>query len=313
MTTEAWQECCPTLCKGIREMDGIRGHPDKWVIFSLDGFGSHLDIKALEMFNEYKILVIKEEGDTSQVSQAYDQHVARQDKQWVREFIDAVKNHHRQMIDQWQLIIIANMGLNQVEKGDAWRKSFIRVNMCPSKRLLFADWLKKHELDANAADRFFKERDGLFDATPACWQHMSEVQRRGVCAVFDLCDDEWTKENVVKVMTLGYVHFDDILKLRGCHLTSKEDPSVFVDPSLAEKEEERTAVSSSSSTTSRQWMLDTDYNAFALAPKHLLDAYLNDKADHPVVNVNGGVVTSSWQDGRNREGTERLQGISFAT
>ena len=71
MTNETWREIGPKLCAGIRDMEGIRGHDDKWVVFSLDGFGSHLDSEALKVFSDYKILVVKEEGDTSQVSQAY--------------------------------------------------------------------------------------------------------------------------------------------------------------------------------------------------------------------------------------------------
>ena len=304
MTTEAWQKGCPILCKGIRQMEGIRGHDDKWVVFSLDGFGSHLDPESLQVFNEYKILVIKEEGDTSQVSQAYDQIVAKQDKRWVRQFLDAVKLVRRDVISQWTLIAIVNAGINEVEKdNDAWRKSFIRVNMCPSKRVPFEEWVKKHELIVKAADRFFKERGGLFDAMPACWQHMSEEQRRGVCAVFDLCNDIWTKENVVKIMQLGYVHFDDIPKLRGCYLTSKEDPSVFLDPP---SEEEGT-------TTSRQLLLDTDYHAFSFAPKQQLDEYTADKAAHTICDdyvfvdiINGKPVQSSWPEGRSREVASNL-------
>ena len=40
---------------------------DWWFVLSLDGFGSHLDPETLEVFAKYKILVVKEEGDTSQM------------------------------------------------------------------------------------------------------------------------------------------------------------------------------------------------------------------------------------------------------
>ena len=138
MTDETWRNIATDLCRGIRQMDGIRDHPDWWVVFSLDGFGSHLDPETLLVFHQHKILVIKEEGDTSQVSQAYDQLVARQDKAWVREFLDVIKTYKRQVIDQWQLIVIVNQALNEVEKGKStWRVSFIRVNACPSERIPF--------------------------------------------------------------------------------------------------------------------------------------------------------------------------------
>jgi hypothetical protein len=73
MTDEAWMELVPHLCRGIRQMNVIKDHPNLWAVLSLDGFGSHLEASALLVFEEHKIIVIKEEGDTSHVSQAYDQ------------------------------------------------------------------------------------------------------------------------------------------------------------------------------------------------------------------------------------------------
>ena len=93
MTNEAWKKICLKLCKGIREMEVIHDHSDKWVVFSLDGFGSHLCPESLLVFNENKILIIKEEGDTSQVSQAYDQLVAKLDKKYAQEMLELTKMH----------------------------------------------------------------------------------------------------------------------------------------------------------------------------------------------------------------------------
>lgn len=52
MTNDAWRNICPKLCAGIRQMEVIRDHPDKWVVFSLDGFGSHLDPKSLVAYRK---------------------------------------------------------------------------------------------------------------------------------------------------------------------------------------------------------------------------------------------------------------------
>ena len=132
-------------------MPGICDHPNLWIVFSLGGFGSHLDNEALLVSNKYKILVIKEEGDTLQVSQAYDQLVAKQDNVWPRQMLDIIKTYIRRPIDQWTLILIVNQALNEVGKGDAWRASFIRVNFCPSMHLPLKEWLKRGELDGNVA------------------------------------------------------------------------------------------------------------------------------------------------------------------
>ena len=77
-------------------------------------------------------------------------------------------------------------------------------------------------------------------------------------------------------MSLGFNKLDDIEKLRGCYFTTKEDSSIFVEPitPLDPKTESR-------DISKRQWMLDEDYQGFSLAPKHLLEPYKADKAEHP--------------------------------
>jgi hypothetical protein len=100
MTDDAWIELVPHLCKGIQEMKVIKEHPNLWVVLSLDGFGSHLIPQALLMSHEYKIIIVKEEGDTSHISQAYDQMVARADKRAFRELLDTYKAHHKGVLNQ---------------------------------------------------------------------------------------------------------------------------------------------------------------------------------------------------------------------
>ena len=79
LTDEVYLQLVLDLCRGIRQMPVIKEHPDWWVILSLDGFGSHVNVNAAhEIFHNHRIMVIKEEGDTSHVNQAYDQFVAKQ-------------------------------------------------------------------------------------------------------------------------------------------------------------------------------------------------------------------------------------------
>ena len=76
MNYEAWLEIIPKLCKLIQRQEIIRDHPDWWVLLSLDGFTSHVNVlNAHEIFAEFKIMVMKEEGDKSHVCQAYDHQV----------------------------------------------------------------------------------------------------------------------------------------------------------------------------------------------------------------------------------------------
>jgi hypothetical protein len=54
-------------------MPHIKDHPDWQVCLTLDGFSSHLVPAGLAPFTAANITVIKEEGDTLQVNQAYNQ------------------------------------------------------------------------------------------------------------------------------------------------------------------------------------------------------------------------------------------------
>ena len=77
MTNVAWIQLAPIVCKGVCYMTVIFDHPDWWVMLSLDGYYIHINVhELLKVFAEYKIFVVKEEGDTSQVKQAYNQAVA---------------------------------------------------------------------------------------------------------------------------------------------------------------------------------------------------------------------------------------------
>ena len=45
MTDEAWLEIVQKLCVSIRNMDIIKAYPNWWVLLSLDGLGSHINVQ----------------------------------------------------------------------------------------------------------------------------------------------------------------------------------------------------------------------------------------------------------------------------
>jgi hypothetical protein len=104
MTNEVWLDIAPSLCKGICSMKGICDHPNWWVVLFYYGYGSHLQNDALEVFAADEILVMKEEGDTSQVSQAYNQMVAKSDKRFTWSLLDGYRFHTKGEINQFELI-----------------------------------------------------------------------------------------------------------------------------------------------------------------------------------------------------------------
>ena len=85
MTEDAWVEMAPKMAHGIRQMPVIRDNPNWWVLKIVDGFGAHNSSpEAMQIYYDKKIVLLKEDGDTSHVCQSYDQKVAKDDKRSMR-------------------------------------------------------------------------------------------------------------------------------------------------------------------------------------------------------------------------------------
>jgi hypothetical protein len=69
---------------------------------------SHVNVhKAQEAFFKQKIMIMKEEGDTSHLNQANDQSVAKNDMAGMQMNLDLIRPHVGVCLDQWYLISIA--------------------------------------------------------------------------------------------------------------------------------------------------------------------------------------------------------------
>ena len=127
---------------------------------------------------------------------------------------------------------------------------------------------------------FFTNRNGLFDAIPACWQNMTEEERRKLCSLFDKFTGSWSIDNVKEVMRLGLCYFNDIPKLRGCYFMTKEDFYIFFDPTTSAEPEDNNPT-----PNRRHWMLNRDFSGFSLVPSHLLDPYKANESRENAANL----------------------------
>ena len=108
---------------------------------------------------------------------------------------------------------------------------------------------------------------------PACWQRITEEDRRKLCSLFDTFTRIWSVDNVKEVMRLGLLYFYDIHKIRGCYFITKEDSSVVVDPTTSAEPTDKNPT-----PNRRQWMIDRYFSGFSLAPSHILDPYKANKS-----------------------------------
>ena len=90
MTREAWLGMAEKRAKGMRSIPVICDHPDWW---ALEGAPMHfIDPAVLTIYWDHKIMQGKEEGDTSQVCQLYDQDPAKNDKVLLHSGVDMLRS-----------------------------------------------------------------------------------------------------------------------------------------------------------------------------------------------------------------------------
>jgi hypothetical protein len=202
MTDKAWLKVAPHLCKGLRALPVVRDHPDWYMFVTLDGYSSHLQDKALAIFTEYRILLVQEDGDTSQINQAYDQEVAKSDKRMVYRLLDKHRVLSKTKVNQWSLIVVCAQVLSTVNKS-AWVSSFIKVNLHPDHRVDFTEWLLKIDSAITTGEQFFKGRTSFYDAMPAFWRNMAVTTRRQLIERIDKFYTEATQEKGHGTVTMS--------------------------------------------------------------------------------------------------------------
>ena len=142
LTDGAWLELSTIIEKGVRAMPVIRYHLYWWVSLSLYGFGYHVNVDAAnENFTKLKIWIMKEEADTSQTFQAYDQLQENKDKSRMHPLVDLVASHFV-FINKWQLIFICLQELKKLNPIN-WIVTFKTVNLHPIHQVKFSDCLIK--------------------------------------------------------------------------------------------------------------------------------------------------------------------------
>jgi hypothetical protein len=234
MTEEAWLEITPNIIKGIRSMPSVRHNPQWWVLEVVDGFGPHVSsYESMKQRHDAKILVLKEEGDSSHVNQGYDKFVAKTDKTAKREGLaclrgmqfDPDSTNGNKIIDQWGLV---QVGLHAIRTTTpkTWTNSFDAVNMDPRTRVGFAAWCDRIELALRTGLDFKQENSvDTYALLPTLWHGMLPAEKKKVVSIVDdVHDGKFTPACCRELQTELNVSFKDMQNLRLCYEVAKDNP-----------------------------------------------------------------------------------------
>ena len=233
MTDDAWIALAEKLAKGIRAMPVIKDHPNWWVCLILDGYGSHVkNLLANAIFNELKILILKELADMSHVNQTFDQDVAIDDKKGMRECLGLMRvqvNDYKGQIDQYSLV---HAGLYAVrETGvEVWNKSAEKVNLLMSKRKEFSEWIatKSHFLEGGKNYKRsydFSSPEYLYPLVPAFWHGMAPEEKKNAMAIIDRHGGLFSVACVDALHTEASIPLSDMQDLRVCRELALKNPT----------------------------------------------------------------------------------------
>ena len=207
-------ELAPKMASGIREMPVIRDCPHWWVVKIIDGFGPHTSsLEAMEIYADARILLLKEEGDTSHVNQAYDQQVAKDDKCTMRQCLSYLRQSEKlskSIISGWDLIHVGLAAVRELSP-DSWVKSFMRVNLHPKHRVAFPEWCVRisHFLEGGES---FKPETVLLDTyslLPAFWLGMQAAEKKRCAEIIESHDKEYTVACVRQFVRELYIPLAD--------------------------------------------------------------------------------------------------------
>ena len=219
MTEEAWLEMAPSIAGGIRRVPVVVDKPDWWVLKFIDGFGPHTSSeRAMEIYADHKILLLKEDGDTSHVCQLYDQKVAIDDKKSMRQSLAYLRQSNKLTkgtIDGWQLIHVALAAVRELDP-DSWIYSANKVNLKPSTRVPFGEWCTRIAHYLQGGESSFKPevvRDPYTALSPF-WHGMEPVEKKLAVAIVKSHEHAYSVECVKELMVKVHVPTVEMQNLR---------------------------------------------------------------------------------------------------
>ncbi|KAL3901332.1 MAG: hypothetical protein SGPRY_012296 [Prymnesium sp.] len=167
----------------------------------------------MEIYQERKIILLKAERDTSHVNQAYDQSVAKNDKNSMGhqhlEYRRQSGKQRKRVIDGWELMHVALAAVRELAPS-SWVTSFRSVNLLhPQPRVPFQESCVRISQFLHGGDSFRPEAAEL-DTFAMCHR------KRYMVEIFDSHADFFSVEGVKQLHADMHIPFADMHNLLVC-------------------------------------------------------------------------------------------------
>ena len=182
----------------------------------------------MQIYYDKKIVLLKEDGDTSHVCQSYDQKVAKDDKRSMRgslAFLRKATSQTKGIVDAWQLICVGLAAVRELE-SDSWAYSFTKVNLHPHHRVPFPEWCQKISHFLQGGESFKEEK--LVDSyalLPSFWHGMTPAEKKRAMLILNSHADTFTAACVKELSEKMHVQMSEMQNLRLCLELALRDPS----------------------------------------------------------------------------------------
>ena len=230
MTEDAWLEMAPKMAAGIRQVKVVVDMPNWWVLKIIDGFGAHTSSeRAMEVYSAAKILLLKEDAETSHACQMYDQKVATDDKKSMRQSLAYLRQSNKLVkstIDGWQLIHVALAAVRELD-ADSWIYSANKVNLKPSTRISFDEWCVRISHYLQGGEHSFKPevvRDAYTALSPF-WHGMDPTEKKLAVSVVESHQHAYSIACVKELISKVHVPPTELQNLRVAIELAIKDPS----------------------------------------------------------------------------------------
>jgi hypothetical protein len=162
------------------------------------------------------------------VNQSYDQKVALDDKKSMRQGLAYLRQSNRLVkgtIDGWALIHVALAAVRELSP-DSWTYSFNKVNLKPSTRVKFPEWVKRIQHYIQGGESFKPEvvRDAYTLLSPF-WHGMQPADKQHAAAIFASHDHHFTVECVKALISDAHVPMPEMQNVRLALELALQDPS----------------------------------------------------------------------------------------